>query len=101
MKLFKAIASSAFMNFIRSIPVVKRLFKDENEKIEEDIEKNRKEKDRLAELELKNVEKQKANAERIVKIQEEIEKKLVSRELDDLGFFEKNSERYDERNSFT
>ena len=67
------------------------MFKDENEKIEEDIEKNRKEKDRLAELELKNVEKQKANAERIVEIQEEIEKKLAGRELDDLGFFEKNS----------
>ena len=90
MKLFKAIGS-AFMNFIRSIPVVGRLFKDENEKIEEDIENNRKEKDRLAELELKNVEKQKANAERIVEIQEEIEKKLAGRELDDLGFFEKNS----------
>ena len=57
LKLFKAI-SNAFMNFIRSIPVVGRLFKDENEKIEEDIEKNRKEKDRLAELELKNVERQ-------------------------------------------
>jgi len=90
LKLFKAI-SNAFMNFIRSIPVVGRLFKDENEKIEEDIEKNRKEKDRLAELELKNVERQKANAERIVEIQEEIEKKLAGRELDDLGFFEKNS----------
>jgi len=89
MKLFKAI-SNAFMNFIRSIPVVGRFFKDENEKIEEDIEKNRKEKDRLAELELKNVERQKANAERIVEIQEEIEKKLAGRELDELSFFDKN-----------
>ena len=93
MKLFKAI-SNAFMNFIRSIPVVGRLFKDENEKIEEDIEKNRKEKDRLAELELKNVERQKANAERMVEIQEEIEKKLAGRELDELGFLEKNSVKF-------
>ena len=38
LKLFKAI-SNAFMNFIRSIPVVGRLFKDENEKIEEDIDR--------------------------------------------------------------
>jgi len=93
MKLFKAI-SNAFMNFIRSIPVVGRLFKDENEKIKEDIEKNRKEKDRLAELELKNVERQKANAERMVEIQEEIEKKLAGRELDELGFLEKNSVKF-------
>ena len=93
LKLFKAI-SNAFMNFIRSIPVVGRLFKDENEKIEEDIEKNRKEKDRLAELELKNVERQKANAERMVEIQEEIEKKLAGRELDELGFLEKNSVKF-------
>ena len=93
MKLFKAI-SNAFMNFIRSIPVVGRLFKDENAKIEEDIEKNRKEKDRLAELQLKNVERQKANAERMVEIQEEIEKKLAGRELDELGFLEKNSVKF-------
>ena len=93
MKLFKAI-SNAFMNFIRSIPVVGRLFKDENAKIEEDIEKNRKEKERLAELELKNVERQKANAERMVEIQEEIEKKLAGRELDELGFLEKNSVKF-------
>ena len=93
MKLFKAI-SNAFMNFIRSIPIVGRLFKDESEKIEEDIEKNRKEKDRLAELQLKNAEKEKANAERIAKIKEEIEKKLAGRELDDLSgaFFGEKAE---------
>ena len=62
LKLFKAIGS-AFINFIRSIPIIGRLFKDENEKLEEDIEKNKKAKEDIAERQLEIAEMEKERRE--------------------------------------
>ena len=76
LKLFKAI-SNAFMNFIRSIPVVGRLFKDENEKIEEDIEKNKKAKEDIAQRQLEIAEMEAKNVEKIAELKEKIEKSLA------------------------
>jgi len=76
LQLFKAIGS-AFMNFIKGIPIIGRLFKDENEKIEEDIEKNKKAKEDIAERQLEIAEMEAKNVEKIAELKEKIEKSLA------------------------
>ena len=76
LNLFKAI-SSAFMNFIKGIPVIGRLFKDENEKIDEDIEKNKKAKEDIAKRQLEIAEIEAKNVEKIAELKEKIERSLA------------------------
>ena len=76
LQLFKSIGS-AFMNFIKGIPIIGRLFKDENEKIEEDIEKNKKAKEDIAERQLEIAEMEAKNVEKIAELKEKIEKSLA------------------------
>ena len=76
LQLFKAIGS-AFMNFIKGIPIIGRLFKDENEKIEEDIEKNKKAKEDIAQRQLEIAEMEAKNVEKIAELKEKIEKSLA------------------------
>ena len=75
LNLFKAI-SSAFMNFIKGIPVIGRLFKGENEKIDEDIEKNKKAKEDIAKRQLEIAEIEAENVEKIAELKEKIERSL-------------------------